>query len=180
MRKHCRSRVRSRGKVVLNAYSRIVAYFAYTQLTDKWREWTFRSLSQRQAEVLVAAGEAIAITRLEDGAVRIVGYRALKPTSWERPSPATLTYATMVAVGNNQLQAKLTRRERDEILKFKVWPLIGDTKAVCVRPRISDAERRVAEKLLERPVPRCGGWRDRHSRHHAAQDFQEQQSPATV
>jgi hypothetical protein len=151
--------VRSRGKVVLNAYSRMVAYFAYTQLTDKWREWTFRSVSQRQAELLVAAGEATAVTRLQDGAVRIVGYRALKPTSWERPSPATLTFATMVAVGNNEAQAKLTRRERMEIIKFKVWPLIGDTKAVCVRPRISAEDRRMAEAILYRPAVRCRGER---------------------
>jgi len=151
--------VRSRGKVVLNAYSRMVAYFAYAQLSERWAEWTFRSVSQRQAENLVAAGEAVAIIRMQDGAVRIVGYRALKPTSWERPSPATLTFQTMVAVGNNEAQAKLTRRERMEIIKFKVWPLIGDTKAVCVRPRISAADRREAEKLLYRAPVRCRGER---------------------
>jgi hypothetical protein len=164
MRKRCRTRVRSRGKVVLNVYSRMVSYFAYTQNSSKWREWTFRTVSQRQAELLVAAGEAEVITRMLDGAVRIVGYRALQPTSWERPSPATLTFGTMCAVGNQDADGKddiaaryrLTRRERQEIVKFKVWPLIGDTKAVAVRPRITDAERREAEKLLRRPVVRQG------------------------
>jgi hypothetical protein len=162
MRKRCRTRVRSRGKVVLNAYSRMVSYFAYTQLSNKWREWTFRTVSQRQAELLVEVGEAVPITRMADGAVRIVGFRATKPTSWERPSPATLTWGTMCAVGNQDADGKddiaaryrLTGRERREIVKFKVWPLIGDTKAVAVRPRITDAERREAEKLLRRPVVR--------------------------
>lgn len=171
MRKRCRSRVRSRGKVVLNAYSRMVPYFAYAQTTDKWREWTFRTKSQRQAEALVAAGEAEIVTRMVDGVVRVVGYRALTPTSWERPSPATLTFGTMCAVGNQDAEGKddiaerhrLTRRERAEIVKFKVWPLIGDTKAVAVRPRISAAERREAEKLLRRPMVRHGKGRELRS-----------------
>lgn len=159
MRKHCRSRVRSRGKVVLNSYTRLVAYFAYLQQSDKWKEWTFRTVSQRQAELLVSAGEATQVTRQVDGVVRIVGYRALKPTSWERPSPATLTFGTMCAVGNQDADGKediaaryrLTRHEQREIVKFKVWALIGDTKAVAVRPRITDAERALAMKLLGLP-----------------------------
>jgi len=156
MRKRCRSRVRSRGKVVLNAYTRKVAYFAYSQSSPRWREWTFRTKSQRAAEQLVAAGEAEPIVREVDGVVQVVGYRALSPTSWERPSPATLTYSTMMAVGNDEEGAKLSRWERREILKFRVWPLIGDTRAVAVRPRISADERRHAEGLLAkggRPWP---------------------------
>jgi hypothetical protein len=148
MRKRCRSRVRSRGKVVLNAYTRMVAYFAYAQLSEKWREWNFRTISQRQAETLVAAGEATPITREVNGEVQLVGYRALQPTSWERPSPATLTFATMEAVRREAMHERLTRRQRAEVVKFKVWPLIGDTKAVAVRPKISEAEYRLAMKLL--------------------------------
>ena len=151
MRKHCRTRVRSRGKVILNADTRLVPYFAYLQKSERWREWTFRSISQRQAEMLVSAGEAERITREKDGVVQTVGYRALTPTSWGRPSPATLTFGTMKAVGNavgEKLELHLSRRERDEILKFTVWPLIGDTKAVAVRPRISEADRKAAERLL--------------------------------
>lgn len=151
MRKHCRTRVRSRGKLILTPYTRMVPYFAYAQLSNRWREWSFRTISQRQAQVLTAAGEAAEITRMKDGVVQVVGYRALKPTSWERPSPTTLTLATMVAVGNDEEGAQLSRRERNEIIKFRVWPLIGDTKAVCIRPRISEAERRVAEGLLAAP-----------------------------
>lgn len=160
MRKRSRGRVRSRGKVILNAYTRMVAYFAYAQGSEKWREWSFRTISQRQAQTLVAAGEATPITRMVDGEIRVVGFRALKPTSWERPSPATLTFYTMCAVGNQDAESKeidpryrLTRRERLEIVKFKVWPLIGDDKAVAVRPRISEADRKEALKLLGRTVP---------------------------
>jgi hypothetical protein len=152
MRKRCRSRVRSRGKVVLNAYSRMVAYFAYAQLSEKWREWSFRTLSQRQAETLVAAGEAMPVTREVDGVVQIVGYRALQPTSWERPSPATLTHGTMLAVLRESYKEHLTRRQRDEVVKYRVWALFGDEKAVSAVRRFSDAERRLAVKLLGRPA----------------------------
>lgn len=153
-RKHCRTLVRSRGKRVLNAYNRMVAHFSYAQLTENWREWKYRTISQRQAEQLVSAGEAERITREKDGAVQVVGYKALTPTSWERPSPATLTFSTMCAVAKRSMDVKhpkdfrLTRRERDELVKFDVWALIGDKRAVAVRPRISDAERKRAESLL--------------------------------
>lgn len=149
-RKHCRTHVRSRGKLVLNAYTRQVSYFAYIQDSEIWTQWKMRTISQRQAEQLVAAGEAEEIWRMKDETVQVVGYRALTPTSWERPSPATLTFATMVAVGRRAMPScRLTRRQRDEVTKFDVWPLIGDTKAVAVRPKISDADRRNAENLLD-------------------------------
>ena len=153
MRKRSRNLLRTRGKRILNSYNRMVAHFAYAQLSQRWEQWTFRTISERQALQLVAAGEATPITRKKDGIVQVVGYQALTPTSWERPSPATLTLATTNAVANavaseQSAPPKLTRRERDEIFKFKVWPLIGDTRAVAVRPRISDADRAEAEKLL--------------------------------
>jgi hypothetical protein len=166
-RKHCRTRVRSRGKVVLNAYSRMVAHFAYAQLSENWREWKFRTISERQAEQLVAAGEAERITQethrtitLSAGgtntvkAVEVVGYRALSPTSWERPLPAMLTFGTMRAVAKRALGEtksggeRLSRRERDELNRFDVWALIGDDKAVAVRPRTSAAYMRRALSLM--------------------------------
>lgn len=165
MRKHCRTRVRSRGKFVLTPYTKMVAYFAYSQATEKWRDWTFRTISQRQAEILLAAGEARLITRMLNGVVQVVGYRATKPTSWERESPATLTYATMIAVGNDTDKVpsdpryRQTRRERAEVTKFRVWPLIGDTKAVAVRPRISEEEMKLAQTLLARPCRSFQGQR---------------------
>jgi hypothetical protein len=155
MRKHARGRVRSRGRLVLNARTQMVAHFAYIQCAPKWTDWNFRTISLAKALQLVALGEAEAITRQKGGFVQVVGYRALKPTNWEKPSPTTLTYATMVAVGNADAlnlgrddRYRLSRRECDEIVKFRVWPLIGDTRAVAVRPRITDAERLIAEKLL--------------------------------
>jgi hypothetical protein len=148
MTKRCRNKVRNRGKLVLNAMSRLVNYFAYVQDSEIWTDWKFRTISQKQAENLVLAGEAEVITREKDGVVQVVGYRALTPTSWEEPSPATLTFATMRAVGKQAQGCRLTRRERDHVFKFKVWPLIGDDKAVAVRPRISEADRRFAESCL--------------------------------
>lgn len=153
MRKNCRTRLRSRGKLILTPYTQRVAHFAYVQPSEKWTDWSFRTISLRQALNFVASGEAEAVSRLKDGRVQVVGYRALTPTSWERPSPTTLTWSTMNAVSDgvgDPKDVQLTRRQRDEIFKFTVWPLIGDTKAFAVRPRISDADRRYAEALLAR------------------------------
>ncbi|MDP9039815.1 MAG: hypothetical protein M3O02_11180 [Acidobacteriota bacterium] len=144
MRKHARGRVRSRKRLVLNAYSRQVAHYAYIQDSEIWRNWTFRTISEREAKALMACGEAQPVTREVDGELRLVGYRATTPTSWERPSPATLTFATMEAAAG----LRSGRRAADEVMKFRVWALIGDTKAVCVRPRMTDDELREAEKLL--------------------------------
>jgi len=155
MRKHARNRVRTRGKRVLNANTRLVPYFGYAQISQNWRDWSFRSISQAKALELEREGEAEAITRMVDGFVRIVGYRAKKPIRVDRPSPTTLTLATMVAVGNATLDAKgkrpeLTPAERHQVEKFQVWALIGDDKACAVRPRITEAEHRLAMKLLGR------------------------------
>ena len=161
MRKRPRNLVRTRGKRVLNSYSRMVCHFAYAQLSEKWEEWKFRTISHRQANQLVAAGEATPVTREKDGVVYIVGYRALKPTNWERPSSPTLTVATTNAVANavarEGINPRLTRREREEIFKYKVYALIGDDKAVSIRPRITEAERNSAETLLGPVFPRSQG-----------------------
>lgn len=159
MRKHCRARVRTRGQRVLNAVTRLVPYFGYAQITQNWREWSFRSVSLKKAQELEKSGEAEAITRMVDGFVRVVGYRATKPIRVDRPSPCTLTMATMMAVGNNETgnkeaMARLTRGERNQIEKFQVWALIGDDKAVCVRPKLNEMERKIAERLLGRGVQR--------------------------
>lgn len=164
-RKKCTTRVRTRGKRVLNSYSRMVKHFAYIQDATNWTEWTFRNISQRQAEQHVSAGEAERVTRevvLEDGTaqVQVVGYRALSPTSWEPGSPATLTMGTMIAVANavgEKKDVRLTRHERDQIFKFRIWPAIGDTKAVRVGPAMQqkdlDAmtpiERHFAQQLIK-------------------------------
>jgi hypothetical protein len=149
MTKRCRNRVRSRGKLVLNSYNRMVQHFAYVQCSEHWKDWAFRTISLRQAEILVIDGEAERVTRLVDGEVQVVGYRALNPTRWERPSPTTLTLSTMIAVGKRAQHCLLKRHEEREIMRFIVWPLIGDTKATCVRPPMTTMERRCAESVLQ-------------------------------
>jgi hypothetical protein len=165
LRKNCHTRVRSRGHVVLTNYTRMVRYYSFVQPLDerrrevKWQGWTnVRSISLRSALQRVADGQAIAITRsVPDylsgvaGAmqVEVVGYRALQPVRSEGPPPpTTLTEETMQAVSNAVGGAALQDYERRELEKFQVWAFIGDTKAVAVRPRTSEADRRVAMGLL--------------------------------
>lgn len=148
MRKPSRHRTRSRGRRVLTAATQMVALFAYAQIVDNWREWSFRTVTRRRAERMVEDGKAQAITRMDGGFVRVVGYRETEPARIERRSPSTLTFGTMQAVAADALHLRLSQGQRNEVLKFRVWPLIGDTRAVAVRPRMTDAERRLAEKLL--------------------------------
>ncbi len=151
MTRRTRNRIRSRGKLVLNSYNQMVAHFAYIQGSVKWQEWSFRTISLRQAEIKEAAGEVERVTRMIDGMVRTVGFREKSPTRCGDPTAATLTESTLKAVSKAALHLKddrLTHHEEMEIVKFIVWPLIGDTKAVCVRPPMTTLERRHAEKVL--------------------------------
>jgi hypothetical protein len=146
MTKRCNNRVRSRGKLILNSYNQMVAVFAYIQASPNWLEWGFRTISLRQAEIKQAAGEVERVTRMVDGMVQTVGFREKSPTRSGNPTPTTLTEATLNAVSNRD--GRLERNERMEVIKFIVWPLIGDTKAVCVRPPMTVADRRYAEKVM--------------------------------
>ena len=148
MRNRRSTRVRSRGNFVLNGYTKKVKVFAYIQDSEKWENWASRTVSYRQAQLLVAAGEAQPVQRMLNGAVQVVGYRATQPTSWEQPSQTTLTHSTMQAVAKDTTGERLTRREREHVVKFRVWPLIGDTKAVAVRPPMTPIERHFAEQIL--------------------------------
>jgi hypothetical protein len=71
-----------------------------------------------------------------------------EPASASEPTPATLTFATMKAVAAAGPKVRLSRYERDQVKKFRVWGLIGDTRAVAVRPRMSASEIVAARKLL--------------------------------
>ncbi len=154
MRRRQRRRPSAPAQRVLNPYTRMVAHFAYIQPSERWTEWSFRLISARQAQTMVDCGEAVWVSRevatpQGEPQVQPVGIRALQPTNWEHPSPCTLTVATTHAVAlAADGRQRLTRRQRAEVLRFKVWPLIGDSKAVAVRPRISAEDRRVAENLL--------------------------------
>jgi hypothetical protein len=73
--------------------------------------------------------------------------RDVEPST-SQPTPATLTFSTMKAVAVAEPKVRLSRYELSQVRKFKVWPLVGDTRAVAVRPKMSDRERAAAMKLL--------------------------------
>lgn len=155
-RKHCRSLVRTRGRRVLTASRQQTKHFAFSQLDERaWRDWNFRTITVETGWRLVSEGEAVAVRRLEDGKVQLVGFRATKPTRWERPSATTLTEFTLGAVGTHAMHGKLTRSQHREVEKFIAWPLIGDTKATCVRPRLPESDRRYAESVMCRGLERA-------------------------
>ena len=148
MRKHCRSRHRSRGKFVLSAQTRMVRLFDYLQGNGGWRDWTFQTVSQAKAEAQVARGEAERIVRREDGLVQVVGYRRTQASQLAFRSPAALTYSTLKAVASYAGGDTLTRNERREVEKFIAWPLEGDRRAVAVRPRMSPEQHKLAMALF--------------------------------
>lgn len=77
---------------------------------------------------------------------------------FRRPSPSTLTVSTMAAVAIAEPGVRLSRAERAHVAKFRVWALIGDSKAVAVRPRMTEREFSVAARLLTRkPQPKTFG-----------------------
>lgn len=148
-RKQCHTFVRSRGSRVLSADTAMVKLFDYTQKRESgWETWQFRTVSLEHAHELEAAGKAVKVTRMKDGVVCCVGYKALTPTRAARRSPCTLTLTTMKVICKRAMGELLDDRERDQANKFDVWALVGDTKAPAVRPRISEAERKRAEHLL--------------------------------
>lgn len=148
-RRHCRSFVRSRGKHILTTETRMVKLFDYTQKRESgWEDWQFRTVSQVNADKRVHEGKAEKVTRMKDGVVCLVGYRALTPTRPLRRSACTLMMSTMDVVAKRAMGGRLTLRERLHAEKFDVWALVGDTLAPAVRPRITVAERKRAEHLL--------------------------------
>jgi len=149
-RKHCTTRVRSRGHVVRKVETQMVKFFRYMQDPKAtWQEWTFLTITLKKAEQMESDGDVAKVTRLVDGEVQVVGYRSLKPNILERPTPCTLTFATMKAVGKRAAGQELRRHERREVEKFIAWPLIWDGKnASTVGPKISEADQRFAEGMI--------------------------------
>lgn len=133
-RKHCTTRIRTRGHVRLNKDTRMVSL--------ECLDGTWRTISERQADFMVEGGEAEKRFS-ENGDAYWSQIVALA----SRPTPQLLDDRTLHAVANAK-DGRLSPAERRQVEKYQVWALIGDTKAVAVRPRISDAERRQAEKLL--------------------------------
>lgn len=141
----------------LTRSNQAVVMFAFSRIQQDWRTWWYRSMSLRTAMKLVAAGDAEELLiETENGPT--VFFRETTPPgpmlNAERncyQSPTTLTVATMNAVAIAEPGVRLTRAEKAHVDKFKVWPLIGDTKAVAIRPRMTDSERSSAQKLMTRP-----------------------------
>jgi hypothetical protein len=114
-----------------------------------WRDWSFQTVSQAKAEGAVTRGEAERIVRRDDdGVVKVVGYKRTKASQIVRRSSSSLTFSTLNAVANYVGGSTLSRHERHEVERFITWPLIGDTRAVAVRPPISDAQRKQAMGLF--------------------------------
>lgn len=144
MRKHCRNRVRSRKNRILTIETRQVALYDYAQIATRWTDWSFRTVSLARAMRMVGEGKAEALTRRVDGELRTI-YRRTRPERVIRRSASTLTKFSLEAVSGEREGA----RALAEITKVVVWPLIGDTKARCVRPRLSEEERRYAQQVLD-------------------------------
>lgn len=127
-----------------------VVMAAYAQDIPDWRQWRGRHVSLRKALEMVAASEAEPIRRKTPNGI-ITFYKETKPSRAGSPTPCTLTLSTMLAVGRDKdgSKAKLTPREYNEVVKFRIWPTIGDQKAVAVRPRMTVSERNFAEKLFD-------------------------------
>jgi hypothetical protein len=127
-----------------------VIVFSYLQDSGNWRTWRFRLVSLRKVLEMVSEGQAETLTRKTANGL-VIFYRETQASRLSAPSPTTLTLATMNAVGRSgNPQDRLEPSDYAHVVKFRVWPLIGDTKAVAVRPRISDSERILAEKLFDR------------------------------
>ena len=147
-RRHSRRQVRPEQPRKLD---QPVALAAYAQASPDWHEWMVRSVSLRTALEMVDAGEAEAVTRKTDNGLVTI-YRETKPTRASKSSPATLTFATMLAVAKRR-DERLRPDEMAHVAKFLVWPFIGDTRAVAVRPRVTERELRQAQAVSDRA---CG------------------------
>lgn len=154
---------RSRGVLIRNRYSTLVAAYYMTQSTQDWRNWGYRSMSQAKAEELERDGKADRVIRQVDQEVRdaagqvigsekvvmTVGFRLKEPLRCDNTSPTSLNVSvSRAASGEFARGDRPTRGERARIAKYKVWNEVGDTKAPIARNRTPDGERRQAESLL--------------------------------
>lgn len=143
-----RTQHRSHGTLIRSKRNQLVSVFYAQQDTSEWRQWRYRTVSLAKAEEMEKAGEVERVVRQYEGKPQCVGFRAKSPLRASQTSPCTLTMATTIAVGKRALGQRLSRGETAHVAKFIAWPLIGDTKAPAVRPRITESERLQAESLL--------------------------------
>lgn len=142
MARSTRSRIHS--VTHLNAYS-----FQCEKLSES--DLPMRQVSWAEGLKMVKDGKA----DWEYGRAGIKGIRFREKQRAQNPTPCTLDMRVIKSVSGEGLAGphsvddrSLQGQEESLRTKFMVWPLIGDTKAVCVRPRISAEDRRRAEKLL--------------------------------
>lgn len=135
---------RSRHSVThLNAYS-----CQAQKLSDS--DLPMRQVTWAEGMKLVREGKAV----FEYGRAGIKGIRFMERQRMTKSSPCTLTKRVMQAVSGEGLgsihEIDLGHDGEEAALtaKFQVWGLIGDTKAVAVRPRMTQDEIYRAQKLL--------------------------------
>lgn len=141
--------------------SHYVMIFAYWRIAHFRETWWYRSLPLSEVLRMVARGQAFEVQIETDNGLAVAYQEVAVPGQTSDAengrkiyrSPATLTLASMNAVAIAERHVKLTRAEQAQVEKVTVWPLIGDTKATAVRPRMSEEQRRQAEKLLGYPNP---------------------------
>lgn len=141
----------ARNSVSRHAVTRLNAYSSQARkLSDS--ELPMRSVSWAEGLKLVKQEKAVWELSERDGHIK--GIRFVEKQRAQNPTPCTLDVDVMKSVAGEGLSGPHTIADvyegKEETLrnKFKVWALVGDTKAVWVSPRISAEERRIAEKLL--------------------------------
>jgi hypothetical protein len=148
MRARARSRVRIRACQAQTTYTRRETLFGYSQSSSNWREWTYKTISQRAMAKLTAGGDVTPVSRMDDdGKVRVVGYRATRPIRRSDESPSSLNAGTMYVAAMREQEEK-TRGEEAQLDKFRLWSFVGDDRATCVRPRPTAIETGYLNALL--------------------------------
>ena len=136
------SRTRTHAVTHLNAYSCQAAKLSESDLPMRQVTWA-------EGLKLVNDGKA----SFEFGRAGIKGIRFTERQRLQNPTACTLDMRVMKAVSGEGLAGPHSLetsggQEAALCIKFAIWPLIHDTRAVCVSPRISAEDRLRAEKLL--------------------------------
>ena len=136
------TRSRQHSVTHLNAYSCQAAKLSESDLPMRQVTWA-------EGLKLVNDGKA----EWEFGRAGIKGIRFKERQRLQNPTPCTLDLRVMKSVSGEGLAGPHSLgtnggQEDALCIKFAVWAYVGDTKAVCVRPKVDEAYRQRAEKLL--------------------------------
>lgn len=127
----------------LNVYS-----FQCEKLSES--DLPMRQVTWAEGMSMVKQGKAT----FEYGRAGIKGIRFTEKQRAQNPSPCTLDLKVMKSVsgeglnGIHEICGSHDSQERMLTEKFAVWAYVGDDRAVCVRPKVDEAYKRRAEKLL--------------------------------